>query len=171
MRAPIFRATVLVLVLSILLWCCEFFEAPKREEGVIPPPPPSEGPGTDPCAGPVPCLTEDWGLTDQEFEDQYGDPVIVWSMGTWAWVEGIVYDHLGSGYWVSLYGPVNDCYNATMWYGWMDENGDGIEDPWELLLLVEAELEICKKRLRVYGIVLELDPYYDIEATYVGPRE
>ena len=166
MRALIIGVMVFLVVLSIPLGCGDFFETPKREEGETPSPPPS-----DPCAGPVPCLTEDWELTDQEFEDQYGDPVIVSSMGTYAWVEGIVYDHLGSGHWVSLHGPVVDCYNAKMWYGWMDLDGDGIEDPLEQLRWVDAGLEICNETLRVYDILLEAEPYHDIEATYVGPQE
>ena len=166
MRAPIIGVAVLVLALSILPGCDDFYWEPDGDEGNTSPPPPS-----DPCAGPVPCLTEDWGLTDQEFQDQYGDPVIVSSMGSYAYVEGIVYDHLGGGYWVSLHGPVDDCYNAKMCFGWMDLDGDGIKDPFEQLSWVEAELEICNETLRVYDILLEAIPYYDIEAIHVGPRE
>ena len=32
---------------------------------------------SDPCSGPVPCLTQDWGGTYYQFNESNGSPVIV----------------------------------------------------------------------------------------------
>jgi len=125
------------------------------------------GTPTDPCAGPVPCLTENWGDTYYEFVDQWGDPIIVISDGDTVAGGAIYYDDLGDPYPIALAGPVIDCHNGELTEGAIDWNWSGTIEDFEWLTSVEAKLNICKETLKVSDIVLEGDPLDDIVATYV----
>jgi len=121
----------------------------------------------DPCAGPVPCLTENWGDTYYEFVDQWGDPVVVMSDGDLVAGGGLYYDDQGNPYPIALAGPVIDCRNGELTDGAIDWNWSGTVEPDEWLTSVEGKLNICRETLRVYDLVLEGEPIDDIVATYV----
>lgn len=124
--------------------------------------------GGDPCAGPVPCLTEDFGNTFYEFVDQLGDPAIVYSDGINIGVGGIYYDELGDPYIIVLAGPVITCHDGDLTEGVIDWNSNGIIDPGEELGSVSGEVNICNETLSIYDLVVEGEPQPDYEATYVG---
>lgn len=122
----------------------------------------------DPCDRPVPSLRENWGLMACGFEDQYGNSVILNAGAGNAWLEGFVYDDRGNTYRVWLDWLIVDCFNAVAWRGMIDWNGNGTEDSGEFLSSVKAKLEIYDERLRIYRIVLDGEPYQDIEAGFTG---
>ena len=87
--------------------------------------------GGDPCAGPIPCLTENWGNTFYEFVDQLGDPAIVLSDGVVVGFGGIYYDPGGDPYPIAIVGPVISCRDGDMIDGAIDWNLNGEVDPGE----------------------------------------
>ncbi len=122
----------------------------------------------DVCAGPVPCLTKDFGDTFYEFVDQLGDPAIVLSDGIITVVGGIYYDEFGDPYPVALGGPVISCHDGDLIEGAIDWNWNGIIDDGEWLNPMDGGLNICNVTLSIYDLVVEGEPWSDYEATYVG---
>jgi hypothetical protein len=122
-----------------------------------------DGGGGDPCVGPVPCLTQDWGGTFYEFQDPNGSPIIITSYGN-------VYAGAGfneDGDLIGLGGDVIDCYNGDISEGAIDNNPpDGNIDDW--FTSVSGNLNICNTTLRISGLVIEGTPQPEIVATYVG---
>ena len=121
------------------------------------------GGGGDPCAGPVPCLTQDWGGTFYEFREPNGSPIIISSYGN-------VYAGAGfsdDGDIIGLGGDVIDCYNGDISEGAIDYNPpDGNIDYW--FTSVSGNVNICNTTLRIYDLVIEGTPEPDTVATYVG---
>ena len=130
------------------------------------------GPPPDPCVGgPVPCLTEDWGdaepgATYYIFEDQWMNPVLVFSDGVYAAGAAIVLWKGIPDYWVILVvgGTVLDCYNGQFEEAAADFDWDGIPDyegP------ATGTANICKEILTTSGVVIDGYLYPDIRAVYV----
>lgn len=124
-----------------------------------------DGAPADSCAGPIPCLTGDWGNTFYVFEDQSsGDPVVLLSDGTYAGVGGYYYDG-GAVYAVALTGPVSDCRNAQLDYGAIDWDGDGLVQEDEIFSM-QGSLNVCATTLRVYNLSMLGELYPDVVAIY-----
>jgi hypothetical protein len=121
------------------------------------------GGGGDPCAGPVPCLTQDWGGTFYEFHEPNGSPIFITSYGN-------VYAGAGfneDGDIIGLGGDVIDCYNGDISEGAIDYNPpDGNIDYW--FTSVSGNVNICNTTLRISDLVIEGTPEPDTVATYVG---
>jgi len=118
---------------------------------------------TDPCAGPVPCLTQDWGLTFYEFQEPGGSPILVTSDGNIHAEAGYNEDGdiIGGG------GYVSDCYNGDIEEGAIDYYPpDGNIDYW--FSSVSGNLNICDRTLRISNFVIEGTPEADVVATYIG---
>ena len=124
-------------------------------------------PAVDPCAGPVPCLTEDWGNTYYQFIDQYDNPILVMSDGAYSDGVGIIYPDGVTPYPCLLGGPVVDCHNGTLSYGGIDWDWSGTIDPDEWLTSVQGNVNICVKTLKVTNLVLDGVPFENVTATYV----
>ena len=105
------------------------------------------GSAGDACAGPVPCLTEDFGDTFYEFVDQLGDPSLVISDGTIVVFGGIYYDPGDDPYPVVLGGPVISCHDGDLIEGAIDWNWNGIIDDGEWLNPMDGGLNICNETL------------------------
>lgn len=126
------------------------------------------GGGGDPCAGPVPCLTEDFGDTFYEFVDQLGDPGIVLSDGIDVVFGGIYYDPLGDPYIIAIGGPVISCHDGDMIAGAIDWNMNGEIEDGEWLEPMDGGLNICNETLSIYDLFLLGESWHDHEWTYVG---
>ena len=121
------------------------------------------GGGGDPCAGPVPCLTQDWGLTFYEFQEPGGSPLLVTSDGN-IHAEAFFND---DGDIIGVGGYVSDCYNGDIEEGAIDYYPpDGNIDYW--FTSISGNVNICNTTLRISNIVIEGTPEADIAATYVG---
>jgi hypothetical protein len=121
------------------------------------------GGGGDPCVGPVPCLTQDWGGTFYEFQDPNGSPIIITSGGNVYALVG--YSDESDA--VGLGGDVIDCYNGDISEGAIDYNPpDGNVDDW--FTSVSGNVNICNTTLRISNLVIEGTPEPDIVATYCG---
>jgi len=121
------------------------------------------GGGGDPCAGPVPCFTQDWDGTYYEFHEPNGNPIIISSYGN-------VYAAVGfneEGDSIGLGGDVIDCYNGDISEGAIDNNPpDGNIDYW--FTSVSGNMNICNTTLKISALVIEGTPEPGTEATYVG---
>ena len=115
----------------------------------------------------MPCLTTGFGNTFYEFVDIDGDPVVLLSDGTNVAVGGIYYDPDGDPYPVALGGPVVTCRDGDLTEGYIDWNWNGIIDDGELLVAIDAELNICNRTLSIYNLVVLDVSWQDYEATYV----
>jgi ketosteroid isomerase-like protein len=122
-----------------------------------------------PCAGPVPCLTQNFGNTFYIFEDQWGNAVVVISDGVIAGVAGI-WDFEGPIFTIGLAGPVTGCRDAVLDTGFVDLNGDGDIDPGEERS-VSGDVNICNETLTVSNLVFNSIPQQDIVGTYIGSGE
>ncbi len=117
----------------------------------------------DPCSGPVPCLTQDWGGTFYQFEESNGNPILINSDGNIFGGAGL--DEEGSI--IGLGGEVVDCYNSNITTGAIDRNPpDGNIDYW--FTSVSGKVNICNTTLRVTNLVIEGTREPDTVATYVG---
>jgi hypothetical protein len=123
--------------------------------------------GGDPCAGPVPCLT-DFGDTYYEFVDQLGDSAIVISDGIDVGFVGIYYDPDGDPYMIVIIGPVVSCHDGDMIQGAIDWNMNGEIEEGELLEPMDGGLNICNETLSLFDLFLLGESWHDHEWTYVG---
>ena len=127
----------------------------------------------NPCDGPVPCLTEKWGVYLEDgppwWSGRYAifydgdDPILLISTGEIVEVDGM-FEIEGETYLIGLVGPVLDCYNAQLNYGAVDYDLDGIPD-YEFTS-VSGHLRVCGQTLSIYDIVVEGEVYEDVVATY-----
>jgi len=122
----------------------------------------------DPCAGPVPCLTEDWGMTGYIFEDRLGEPYAVVSDGTAMAVVGFVWWTPSEYVLVGLAGPSIDCHNGEFLYAafWSTLPPGDIPD-YETLG-VQGKLNICGVTLTISDLSIPGWVLPDLVATYVG---
>jgi hypothetical protein len=121
------------------------------------------GGGGDPCAGPVPCLTQDWGVTFYEFQEPDGSPILVNSDGNIHAEAGFTDD----GDIIAFAGYVSDCYNGDIEEGAIDYYPpDGNIDYW--FTWISGNVNICNTTLRISNIVIEGTPEADVVATYIG---
>jgi hypothetical protein len=117
----------------------------------------------DLCAGPVPCLTQDWGGTYYEFHEPNGNRIIITSNGNVYAAVG--YNEEGDA--IGLGGDVIDCYNGDISEGAIDNYPpDGNIDDW--FTSVSGNVNICNTTLRISNLVIEGTPEPGTEATYVG---
>jgi len=118
---------------------------------------------SDPCTGPVPCLTQNWGDTYYQFNESNGNPIVVVS-------DGNVFGGAGpdeEGSIIGLGGVVVDCYNGNITTGGVDRNPpDGNID--YMFTSVSGKVNICNTTLRVTNLVIEGTREPDTVATYVG---
>jgi hypothetical protein len=119
----------------------------------------------DSCAGPVPCLTVNFGNTAYIFEDQLGNLVAVLSDGAIVGV-GFFWDDGQKFIPIGLAGSVTDCRNGELTEGAKDLNGDFIPDPGEEFASVSGNVNICNRTLTVSNLVLDGIPQQDIVATF-----
>jgi hypothetical protein len=117
----------------------------------------------DPCAGPVPCLTTDWGDTSRVFIDSDGSPILVLSDGTVFAAAGVNDD----GHLISLGGTVTDCYNGVISLAIIDLNDDGIPQDSEVFD-ASGNAKICGSTLTGTNLVIDGVPENDVVATYSG---
>ena len=116
----------------------------------------------DPCDGPVPCATTDWGDTYYEFFDSDGYYMQINSNGVVLAGAGLTEE----GYIMGLGGNVIDCNNSKIILGGMDYNADGIID--YLFNTATGDVNICGTILKVTNIFLDGVRHSDIVATYAG---
>ena len=116
----------------------------------------------DPCAGPVPCLSNNWG--DQVAVFYEGNNLIAllsdgefFGIGAYQVVEGETVI-IGVG------GEVINCYYGNITVGSIDYDLDGIPDYW--FDSVSGGVKVCDETLRVYNIVIEGEAEEDVVATF-----
>ena len=127
-----------------------------------------EAPAADPCAGPIPPFTENWGETVYNFIDDEGTIYLVASDGMEAGVGAMEWDpDLGDFIIVMLVGPVVDKYTSTFTYMVIDEYADGTID-WVITEGIEGVMAICAEQLKIYDVVIEGVPQGDVVASYTG---
>lgn len=125
----------------------------------------------DPCAGPVPCLTETWGYVDDQdiYHGEYaifldnGDPIVLISDGENMVVSGS-FEIEGEIALVAVGGPVINCYEADINFGGVDYDLDGTVD--YLFTSASGHLRVCAETLRIYDIVIEGEIQEDVSAAY-----
>ena len=124
------------------------------------------------CAGPVPCLTEKWGVSIDEYpywRGSYavfyeGDNVIVlMSDGE---IFGIGAEQVidGEKVIVGLGGEVTNCYNGTITTGAIDYDLDGLPEYW--FTSISGFVRVCDKTLTIYNIVVEGEAQDNVVAKY-----
>jgi len=125
----------------------------------------------DPCDGPVPCLTEDWGdiLDDGTWSGNYAvfydsdNLIVLISDGETIGVAG-VYEIEGETAIVSFEGPVINCYDADINWGGIDNDLDGIID--YIFTSASGRLNVCAETLKIYEFVIEGEVEEDVTATF-----
>ena len=159
------RALSMVLIVSLGIWLCGCGDDDGHDYYL-----PPQG---DPCAGgPVPCLTEDWGdaqpgATFYIFEDQYANPVFIFSDGVYgAGIAILDWKATGQLAVVAVGGPVVDCYNGQIQEAMIDFlPTDGITD-WEGP--ASGNVNICKEILTTSNVVIDGWAYENLRAVYQG---
>jgi hypothetical protein len=129
------------------------------------------GGGPDPCDGPVPCLTNDFGTTVYEFTDGSGDPVVLFSDGEYVVIAGIYYDPDNQPYIIGIGGPVTSCREADLINAAIDWNQNGLLEEGEWLEPMEGGLDVCDETLSVYDLFLLGDAWHYREWTYVDRHQ
>ena len=115
----------------------------------------NDTPDTDPCAGPVPCLTEDWKNSYAIFYDNKGAPAILGSNGKTFALAFNVINQSNEMATIGLSGPAVKCRSGNFNDGVIDYNMDGTID--DILLNVVGKLSICFKTLDTSGIEFDLN--------------
>ena len=127
------------------------------------------GGGGSSCAGPIPCLTEEFGDTFYMFEDQTGDQALIFSDGEIVLLAAYYYHpHTGEPYMILIVGPVTSCYNADLITGAIDWNDNFEIDEGEILEPMDGRLRICDETLFAFDLFLLGESWHDREWTYVG---
>jgi hypothetical protein len=126
----------------------------------------------DPCAGPVPCLTEEWGYIDEGgywigefaiFMDGTGTPILLITDGETFAVGGyyeVVEGEIGI---VAFEGPVRNCYSGTINLGgWADNDGNIIGE----FTSASGNVKVCGETITISKVVVEGEIYPDVVGTF-----
>ena len=120
------------------------------------------GGGKNKCAGPVPCLAQNWGNQYALFNNGE-DPIVLVSNGKTLGVAGL-FEVEGEMVIVGLEGPVSNCYNGNLNLGGVDDDLDGTIDYW--FTSATGRLRVCDKTLKIYNIVIEGEDEDDVVAKF-----